>query len=253
MDRTEGGVLMDEQKSENNDNVKIQLRALIELQEVDDKINERHAQIKVIDKRIQDEDKTLTNQRNLVAERKQESEKLLKDRRDAEVTVTQKTEESQKLGGQLFDVKTNEAYSTLQKEIAQKKQDAGLLEERIIEMMVAEDEMKDKVKEAEAALKEGEEQVKVKQAEQRKEIDALEKEIASFKEQWDIAAGKVQAEYLDLYKKLRDNKEGSAMAKIENDICTGCRLSIRPQATIELKKYRSILYCNNCARILYVD
>ncbi|MCD4812248.1 hypothetical protein K8S19_00930 [bacterium] len=244
---------MDETMSESTQTIKIQLHALMQLQEVDDKLNQRRAQIKAIDVKIKDEDKTLTHQSFLLDERKQEIETITKDRREAEVTVKQKQEESQKLGGQLFDVKTNEAYSTLQKEISQKKQDAGLLEERIIEMMVAEDEMKLKLKEAEEALKEGEEQVAAKQAEQHKGIKDLESEIESFKTQWESVATKVQPDYLDLYKRLLKNKAGSAMAKIENDICTGCRLAIRPQASIELRKYRSLLFCDNCARILYVD
>jgi len=244
---------MDETLSENAQNVKQQLEALIKLQQLDDEINQRNKQIDQLKQQIEDEDKTINSLREILTSRKQEMEKLLKDRREAEVTAKQKSEEIQKLGGQLFEVKTNEAYSALQHEIQQKKQENSLLEERILEMMMAEDELKVKIKQAEDELKEGEQQVTANQAGYNKEIARLQKEIADYQQQWDIASQNVRADYLDRYKRLRSAKGGQAMAKIENDICMGCRLSIRPQATIELKKYRGLLYCDNCARILYVD
>ena len=244
---------MDEKLSENVRDVKAQVAALVALQKLDDEINQRNRRIQCLEELIQSEDKTINHLREGLSDRKKEMESMLKDRRAAEVTTTQKNEEAQRLGGQLFEVKTNEAYSTLQNEIQQKKHETALLEERILELMVAEDELKGKIKETEAELKQGEQQVAARQAEHKNEIVEFEKEISDFQAQWETAAKNVKFEYLDLYQRLRAAKEGKAMARIENDICMGCRLAIRPQAAIELKKYRSLFYCNNCARIRYVD
>lgn len=244
---------MDEVLSENAQKVKEQLHALLDLQALDTEMNQRRAQIGRLTDKINSENQNLAGQRETLQLNKQEIEHLLKDRREAEVTSKEKVEQAQKLGGQLFDVKTNEAYQTLQHEIKQKKQENTLLEERILEMMVAEDEVKTKIAQSEAALRLGEQEVSGTQAGYQKEIKSLEAEIKGFEEKWEVSAKKVKAEYLSHYERLRAAKEGQAMSKIENDICTGCRLSIRAQATIELRKYRNLLYCDNCARILYVE
>jgi uncharacterized protein len=253
VERSQGGVLMDETTAGNSQDIKTQIIALIVLQKVDDEINVRNSQIKRLKDLIESEDQTINHLRENLKIRKSEIEILLKDRRDSEVTAKQKTEEAQKLGGQLYDVKTNEAYSTLQNEIQKKKHETSLLEEHVLELMVAEDEFKGKITEAESELKQGEQQVVSKQAEHKSEIAEFEKAINDFQAEWDTAAKDVAPDYLHLYQRLRSAKEGKAMARIENDICTGCQIAIRAQATIELKKYRSILYCNNCARILYTD
>lgn len=248
-----GGVRMDEVLSENAQKVKEQLNALIELQSWDDEINRRRSHIEQLDDEIQAEKQSLAGQRETLEVNKQELDHLLKNRREAEVTSKEKVEQAQKLGGQLFEIKTNEAYQTLQGEIRQKKQENTWLEERILEMMVAEDEVKSKISQAENALRQGEQEVAGTQAGYQKEIQSLETEITAFEQKWETAAQKVKPEYLNQYRRLLAAKGGRAMAKIENDICMGCRLSIRAQATIELKKYRTLLYCNNCARILYSD
>ncbi|MEW6516310.1 MAG: C4-type zinc ribbon domain-containing protein [candidate division FCPU426 bacterium] len=233
--------------------VKAQLEALWALQGLDDEMNQRRAEIARIQEQIAAEKKNADQHRLTLQERKDDSERLLKERRQAEVDAKEKQVLIQKLGNQLFEVKTNEAYSTLQNEIRQHKQENSLLEERILEIMLAEDELKAKIAADEAAVKETERQSLETQKGHQQEIKALETAIAEFQRQWSAAALKVKPEYLEQYQRLLKAKAGKALSKIENDICTGCRLSIRPQASIELRKYRGLLTCDNCARILYVE
>ncbi|MBN1594810.1 hypothetical protein JW933_02685 [candidate division FCPU426 bacterium] len=244
---------MDETLSASAQNIKKQLQALMELQQLDNEIIRRNHDRDRLAEDTQRHKASIDNLRASLHDRRIEIENLLKDRREAERDSKQKTEEIRKMGGQLFEVKTNEAYSTLQKEMQQKKQENALLEERILEMMVAEDEKKAALHAAEEDIKRSEQEADSHQNANEREINRLDKEIAGFQTQWDAAAREVRNDYLDLYKRLRNAKGGRALARIENDVCTGCRLSIRPQATIELKKYRGLLYCDNCARILYVD
>jgi predicted nucleic acid-binding Zn-ribbon protein len=96
-------------------------------------------------------------------------------------------------------------------------------------------------------------QIQADQSKIQAAITGIETEIQLIQAQWQEASKVVKAEYLDRYTRLRESKGGLAVAKIENDVCTGCRLSIRPQASIELRKYRTLLFCDNCARIMYVE
>jgi uncharacterized protein len=244
---------MEDILSEKAQLVKSQLEALWVLQGLDDEMNQRRAEIARIQEKITSEQKKVAHQHQSLRERKEETEHLLKERRQAEVDAKEKQSLIQKLGNQLFEVKTNEAYSTLQNEIRQHKQENSLLEERILELMLAEDELKAKIGATEASLQESEKHSGTTQSQYQQEIKNLEATIAGFQREWSAAALKIKPEFLEHYQRLLKAKAGKALAKIENDICTGCRLSIRPQASIELRKYRGLLTCDNCARILYVE
>jgi predicted nucleic acid-binding Zn-ribbon protein len=237
----------------NAQNLKAQIANLARLQSLDLEMLQRRNQIKKLEADIQKAELAVLEQRHRIEAQQQQTETLLKDRREAERTVKERQEQISKLQGQLYDVKTNEAYNALQAEVKQKKQEVGLLEERILEMMMSEDEYKKDGSQALQAVKAAESAVLADQNKIRQEMAELESQTAQLQAQWQAAAQSVEAQYLDRYVRLRDAKGGLAMSKIENDICQGCRLSIRPQAAIELQKYRALLYCDNCARILYVE
>jgi predicted nucleic acid-binding Zn-ribbon protein len=239
--------------SENAQAIKVQLHALVRLQELDNEALHRRRLIESLHQKEKVGTDSQTAQQKKVAKLKSDLESLLKDRRQSEVDSKEKLEAAKKMGDQLFSVKTNEAYNTLQSEIQHKKQENGLLEERILEMMMAEEELRAEIGREEKALGDVDGQVKNLHSADEQEIAILEKQIEDYQAQWEIAAKDVRADFLDLYKRLRDAKGGQAMSKIEHDICTGCRLTIRAQAAIELQKYRTLLFCDNCARILYID
>jgi predicted nucleic acid-binding Zn-ribbon protein len=147
---------MEDILSEKAQLVKSQLEALRVLQGLDDEMNQRRAEIARIQEQIASEKKKIEREHQSLKQRKEETEHLLKERRQAEVDAKEQQALIQKLGNQLFEVKTNEAYSTLQNEIRQHKQENSLLEERILEIMLAEDELKVKISETEAGLREAE-------------------------------------------------------------------------------------------------
>jgi uncharacterized protein len=237
----------------NAQQLKQQLETLVQLQLLDTKILGFKQDVSILEQQEHTSLHTVESSKATLEKKKKELEELLKERREAERNVKEKQDQVSKLAGQLYDVKTNDAYHMLQTEIHTKKQDTALLEERILEMMMSEDEMNRQVKEAMVALKKSESESELIRQEHRQQVVAIEQKIQAVQSEWDTVAQKVLPENLDRYKRLRDAKHGQAMAKIENNVCLGCRLSIRPQAVIELQKYRSLLFCDNCARILYVE
>ncbi|MCK5218711.1 hypothetical protein KAR10_04265 [bacterium] len=244
---------MDQPLTENARILKVQLSILVCLQEQDGKINYQRKQIKSLKEKIEAEDEKLWEQREALDGRKRELEQLKKERHGVELSFKEKQALIQKLGGQLFEVKTNAAYNTLSSEINQHKQENSLLEERALEMMMAEDDLLAGIAQAEKVLAGEEQREAALKDEIQREISNWEKEIDDLQAQWKISSQEVKPVYLERYCRLRDAKGGRAVVKIENDICDGCRMAIRPQAVIELQKYRELLCCDNCARILYVE
>jgi uncharacterized protein len=244
---------VDHPQTANAQQLKQQLETLVQLQSLDIKMQGFRQDISIFEQQENTTQHTVESKRLALDKKKKDVEELLKERREAERTVKERQDQISKLSGQLYEVKTNDAYHTLQNEIQTKKQDTALLEERILEMMMAEDDMNRQVKDAMAALKNAEHEADTVHQEHRQQIGVIEQKIQSVQSEWDVVAQHVLPEYLDRYRRLRDAKQGQALAKIENNVCLGCRLTIRPQAVIELQKYRSLLFCDNCARILYVE
>jgi hypothetical protein len=244
---------MDESVVAHSRQIESQLRALVVLQEVENQILERQARIKQYEQQIEEKNEAVRHHASELQRLKQAQEKIFKDRRETEVQVKSLQEAVGKLGLQMYDVKTNDAFKAIQIEIKSKKEEIGRLEERILEMMMNEDNQQLIYKEEQGKLKEVEQSIARDQQGIRQAIQAVQTEVEGFKKEWDQAASKVNRSNLDTYLKLRDARGGRALAKIENDICTGCRIAIRPQAKIELRKYKDLLRCDNCARILYTD
>lgn len=244
---------MDQPQAESTEEIKAVIHGLLKLQYIDDDILNLKNQIEQLAKKTHSEEDKVKLRKEEQTKAKDDMDQLLKDRREAEVSSKQLLEQASKLSGQLFDVKTNEALHALQKEIQQKKDENGLTEERILEMMMSEDDMKVDVKKADEALKAAEQELATAQQASKLEVEAIDIKIKEFQTRWEEAAKEIAPNYLDRYVKLRDARGGMALAKVENDICGGCKIGVPPQIFIELKKYRSILLCDNCARILYTE
>lgn len=233
--------------------IKTQLQSMINLQHVDDDINAIKAQIEALQEKSHKEEEHVNEKKAGLSKVKTEVDNLLKDKRESEGNSKQLQEQISKLNGQLYDVKTNEALRALQAEIKQKKQDNGTLEEHIIEMMMAEDELKVDLKKADEELKAAEKLLAEAQAVSHKEAEGLKTKIGELEVKWEEASKKVNRHLLERYIKLRDGRQGKAMAKVEHDVCSGCQMSIPAQMFIELKKYREFHTCSNCARFLYTE
>jgi len=56
---------------------------------------------------------------------------------------------------------------------------------------------------------------------------------------------------LDTYDHLLKNKNGEAIAALENDICSGCHMKVTPTTSSKARAAREIVRCENCNRIVY--
>jgi predicted nucleic acid-binding Zn-ribbon protein len=56
---------------------------------------------------------------------------------------------------------------------------------------------------------------------------------------------------LKRYEFIRQRRNGSAIAEVQEGVCLGCHMNILPQQFIDLMKGEEILQCPHCLRILY--
>ncbi len=125
----------------------------------------------------------------------------------------------------------------------------GALEEKVLGLMEDVDPVREKVSSIQAdldRLESTKSELEASIKEQWKKIDA---ELARKEERKGEALAPIDPELLDLYEKLREIKEGVAVASYDHGVCGGCHMTLSP-AEQEEAFGSDLPRCVHCRRIL---
>ena len=129
----------------------------------------------------------------------------------------------------------------------------GEVEDQLLEFMVAIDDLEPLVDAAKQALSRLEEARPAQEVEWREVSARLRDELAVMALEREEVLPLVAANLLPMYESLRKTKGGRAVARVERNLCAGCRLSL---PTGDVQKARASLgtvLCSSCGRILYAE
>jgi uncharacterized protein len=227
------------------------LKTVIELQKVDLKIAELAERIAQYPARIEALASALKQFIQAHEERKGRLAASQKQRRDLEGEIQLIREKISRHKDQLYEVKTNEQYKAMLKEIEGEEAKARGVEDRILEKMIEAEELQKQISDA-AALLEGEKarvERETRELDAHREADLREREgLRVERKQLDAALGETVR---SIYERVRAGRHGVALAEARDGFCTGCNISLRPQAYNEVRTNEMLVTCENCSRILY--
>ncbi len=227
------------------------LERLIELQQVDLRLQELTLQLELFPQRRAETEQELTRARQTLDAARQRHSESLKARKKLELDVKQVEEKISKHKSQIYELKSNEAYRALQEEIRTEEEERGKLEDQELEVMLAAEELEKEVKSAEAELARVEQQVKAALRDFDEEQAACEKEAAELGGQREGLSSQVAEDTLTMYDRIARGHGGIALAEARDEVCQVCRIHIRPQNFVEVKRGDQIHFCDSCHRILY--
>lgn len=229
------------------------LKTLIELQSVDNSLAVLTSRIESTPLEMQALKSQLNEFHRILDERKAKLAANQKNRRELDAEVQQIRSKIAKHKDQLYQVKTNDQYRAMQKEVATEEENLRRSEDRILEEMVEAEQIEKHIREAQARLKGEEERIaaEIRNLESLKQRD--EAEQASLVAQRSALAGTLSDEVLAHYERLRRGRNGVALAEVRDGLCNGCHVRLRPQAYNEIRTGDAFLTCEACARILYYD
>ena len=226
---------------------------LVELQHVDQTLAVLRADLDRLPKRLKEADAKLSGARAAVTAAKEAHTHALTHRKKLELDVEQWKERAKKYRAQSSSVKTNEAYKALQQEITHAEAEVSQAEDRVLEQMMALEEVERRVKRVEADSREAEQgvaadkkQIEAQYTEQKGKADAAVAERAEIEK-------KVPEDLRDLYARIAKKHPGSAMAEARGEQCRGCGMRVLPH-TLQLLKSETdeeVFRCEGCGRILY--
>jgi predicted nucleic acid-binding Zn-ribbon protein len=227
------------------------LKAVVEVQQLDQQVAELTVLIDSLPTQIQTLQSQLDDFIHAHEERKKRLAANLKERRDQEGEVKVIQEKITKHKDQLYQVKTNEQYRAMLKEIEGEEGNIRKIEDQILEKMIEAEDIQKHIQEAAARL-EGEKarvaaEIKRLQDERQKDLDERERLQARRKE----LAATLSRSVLALYERIRTYRTGAAVAEVRDGLCTACNVRLRPQIYNEVRSNEAVLTCENCSRIVY--
>ena len=229
-----------------------QLLTLIDLQGFDTRLAALEAEAARLPKQIEAIHLALAEAKKTLDAVKLKADTTRKDLRTKEKDLEVVTAKRAKAEGRLWEVKNNTEYSAVLSEIEAIKQEKAKGEEEILGLMELQERLTAEGREAESRLKAREEQAHQEEGVVRKKLAAVEAELAGLRADRHSRAQALPRPLLADYEKILKARSGIAVASVTaSAVCSGCRVSIRPQAIQELKAAQAPMLCENCGRYLY--
>lgn len=229
------------------------LKTLLELQSVDNSLAALTSRIESAPLEVEALNNQLREFRRTLDERKAQLAGNQKERRELDAAVQEIRVKIAKHKDQLYQVKTNDQYRAMQKEVESEEKNLRRVEDRILEEMVQAEQIDKHIREAQARLKDEEGRIaaEVGKLESLRRHD--ESERTSLLEQRKRLTETLEDGVLAHYERLLRGRNGVALAEVRDGLCTGCHVRLRPQAYNEVRSGDALLTCEACARIIYYD
>ena len=230
-----------------------ELRQLYELQELDLQIDELTQTLADLESRLAD-DSILAEANRRVAVLENHADQLAARRRSIDRVIEDlqtrlgRTQERM-YSGAIKSVKEMEAA---EEERANTERGIAENEDRLLEVMVRAEEVDDTLAKGRLVVKRLEEQrstdvaaLTLKAEETRASLDDL---TPRRDRTWDS----ISAPVLHRYESLRSSRGGTAIAKVERGMCSGCRVALSTSEQQRIRSAVNPMQCSSCHRILYL-
>ena len=185
-------------------------------------------------------------------ERLQEVELLQRDNQMELEARRERTEslETQLYGGSMVNARDLEA---LQLEAANVRHLLEQDEAMSLELSIQVEESRSRCGSLDQQLSETRARWEAQQVELNQRVEQLRAERSEYEKQRELLAARFDPATLQRYETLRKSKGGRAVAKVERDLCQGCRMSLPTQLRQRVKSGRQAVNCSSCGRMLFVE
>lgn len=227
------------------------LKSVIELQQVDTRLAELAAQIDALPAEVQAIEAKLNEFIQAHEDRKKRLAASQKERKDLEGDIQDIKGRISKHRDQLYQVKTNEQYRAMLREIEGEEQKITSVEDKVLEKMIEAEDIQKRIVEASARLDSEQARVaaEIQSKQKLRDVDIEERERSRSRRKELIES--VPAEVNDLYERIRKARQGVAIAEVREGFCSACHVSLRPQRFNEVIGNDTLMTCENCGRIIY--
>ena len=169
-----------------------------------------------------------------------------------ELELQKATDEIKYLKKQLYggEVSNLKELSNMEKKLELVEKDEVSLENNIIDQIELMEESEQLSEEQKKRCKVIQNKLDKKTKEMEKALNEINKSIEGYREKRKGLEEKVSKEHLARYNRLIQRPDKKGVARVINNRCEGCRVSIPNSQAGKLYNPDIILYCENCGRLL---
>ncbi|OHD63215.1 MAG: hypothetical protein A2176_11640 [Spirochaetes bacterium RBG_13_51_14] len=156
-----------------------------------------------------------------------------------------------KLEDRKMMIKTEKELHAREKEIDVIRFDIGSLEEKTLTMIDELDGVEKKYSQLEQDVRQKEIRLNDARLKFAQETSRHEEIVARNEEKFNSLIGRLSAGYKSKFLKFLNSRDGTAIARVEDEICGFCNRKIPPYLAIEASKDDRVATCSNCGKYIY--
>jgi len=234
-------------------NLKDEIRKIVEVQELDQRLYSLRQEKDVIKPaRLEEMKNEFERERQKSSLFEKKIKELQLKKKDKEIDLGSKEENLKKAQSQLYQLKTNKEYEAKLREISILKADISVAEEEVIKILDEIEPAHKDLEQEKECLRQEEGRIKEQEVKINNEIKDAAAQIENLNCKRKTLVGEIDKEILHKYEQLLKTRQGLAIVPVKGDNCGACHLLLTHQTINEIKMYENFVFCNNCVRILYM-
>jgi len=226
-------------------------RQLYQLQDIDLEIESNERALDQIARQLGESEAVVKTQNQLQLEQ-QHLEELRRKQRSAEWEIDDVSTKLTAAEKKLFsgDIKNPKELTNLQHEVETLKTRRDQREEKALEIIDQVELSETSVARLSSELETLEAEWQRRQQQLSNELEKHKAILSDLRHKRQLLTNEIDSETLEFYQALRKEK-GMAVAKVEQGICRGCRISL-PVTELHRARSGNLVQCSSCGRILFL-
>lgn len=237
------------------------LDTIIELQEALERLRRADEQLGGIPDWMRELDAEYRDRKEEIDELDAAAEAGRIERRTAEAGISDAQEKLKRYQRQINEVTTQREYGALLQEIDTVKGQISAFEEQGLAAMERTEASTQALEEKRAGFRDLEERYQTELSRWELEKPELAEEARKLRERVEVLRERLPRQFLAQFERIHERTHGHALApirKIERRgpamwHCGACNYNVRPQVLVEIRNHGSLIQCDSCKRILYVE
>ncbi len=228
-----------------------QIKKLVELQEIDSEMIKLKERLVNAPKHLEELQASLSDIESQIEQTRERLDLLNQQKDKLKKDIEEDSHKIKKSKNKLMMVSNTKEYHAMMREMDNLEKLNRFREEEmtnlIEDIQIHQEKMEELSKEEESFRDE----LAVSQSTLDSEMQKINKRITQLEKNRKKACANVPVPILSRYNFIRDKLNNPVIVSVKRGVCTGCYISIPPQAFIEIQKGEQILSCPNCQRLIF--
>ena len=178
--------------------------------------------------------------------------KRTSDAKQIDLEIETQKQRILKLREQQNNIKTNEEYKAIEREITNIQTAITTLEDKEIVVMEDGETVKARMRELEKVLKDAESVVGTDMTSLDERLKIIQAEVTELKSARAVQAAEIDPDWLSRYERIFKHTGDYGLVPLDkHGSCGGCHMKLPPQLVQDAKRGTAMISCSYCGRILY--